>query len=112
MTEGGEERAASRAGGLLEQILSRWSDFQVRTIDSFMSMVFRASALDFGFSPEMEATTRLDPIVDYAFDLFLREAEPAGASAALLDGTVRRVLANRRELSSSRGTPSRCCAVR
>ncbi|MCX7041047.1 MAG: UvrD-helicase domain-containing protein, partial [Spirochaetes bacterium] len=54
VTGGGEERAASRAAELLEQILSRYSDFQVRTIDSFMSMVFRASALDFGFSPEFE----------------------------------------------------------
>jgi ATP-dependent exoDNAse (exonuclease V) beta subunit len=91
---------ADRAGSLLEEILDGWSDFQVRTIDSFMNSVFRGAAIGFGYSPEMEATTRLDPIVDYAFDLFLREAEPGGASAALLDGTVRGVLANRRELSS------------
>jgi ATP-dependent exoDNAse (exonuclease V) beta subunit len=87
---------ADRAGCLLEEILDGWSDFQVRTIDSFMNSVFRGAAIGFGYSPEMEATTRLDPIVDYAFDLFLREAGPGAASAALLDGTVRKVLANRR----------------
>ena len=98
IVEGGA--LADRAGGLLEEILDGWSDFQVRTIDSFMNSVFRGAAIGFGYSPEMEATTRLDPIVDYAFDLFLREAEPGSAPAALLDGTVRKVLANRRDGSA------------
>ncbi len=95
IVEGGA--LADRAAGLLERILDGWSDFQVRTIDSFMNAVFRGAAIGFGYSPEMETTTRLGPIVDYAFDLFLREAGPGGPAAALLDGTVRRVLANRRE---------------
>ncbi len=87
---------AERAALLLDGILDGWSDFQVRTIDSFMNSVFRGAAIGFGYSPEMEATTRLEPIVDYAFDLFLREAEPGSRSAALLEETVRKVLANRR----------------
>jgi ATP-dependent helicase/nuclease subunit A len=93
VTEGGEERAASRAAELLEQILSHYSDFQVRTIDSFMSMVFRASALDFGFSPEFEILLDPAPLLDYAFNLFLRGAREGTARAALLDETVRAVLA-------------------
>ncbi len=91
---------AERAALLLEEVFDGWSDFQVRTIDSFMNSVFRGAAIGFGYSPEMEATTRLAPIVDYAFDLFLREAEPGAASAVLLDDTVRKVLANRREQSA------------
>ena len=95
IVEGGA--LADRAADLLERILDGWSDFQVRTIDSFMNSVFRGAAIGFGYSPETETTTRLGPIVDYAFDLFLREAGPGGPAAALLDGTVRKVLANRRE---------------
>lgn len=87
---------AARAARLLDRILDGWSDFQVRTIDSFMGSVFRAAAIGFGYGPDMEVTTRLDPLVDYAFDLFLREAGAASGAAALLDDTVARVLANRR----------------
>ena len=90
---------AGRAAHLLDDILDGWSDFQVRTIDSFMSSVFRGAAIGFGYSPEMETTLRLAPIVDYAFDLFLREADAGSASAALLDETIRKVLANRGEKS-------------
>ena len=86
---------AERAAGLLDRILDGWSDFQVRTIDSFMNAVFRGAAIGFGYSPETEATTRLGPIVDYAFDLYLREAEAGSPSAALLDELVGRILANR-----------------
>ena len=95
VVEGGA--LADRAAALLERILDGWSEFQVRTIDSFMNSVFRGAAIGFGYSPEMETTTHLGPIVDYAFDLFLREAGPGSPAAALLDGTIRRVLANRRE---------------
>ena len=98
IVEGGA--LAERAGGLLEEILDGWSDFQVRTIDSFMNSVFRGAAIGFGYSPEMETTLRLAPIVDYAFDLFLREADAGSASAALLDETIRKVLANRGEKSA------------
>ena len=65
-----------------------------------MSSVFRGAAIGFGYSPEMETTLRLAPIVDYAFDLFLREADAGSASAALLDETIRKVLANRGEKSA------------
>jgi ATP-dependent helicase/nuclease subunit A len=98
IVSGGE--LADRAARLLDAILDGWSEFQVRTIDSFMNSVFRGAAIGFGYSPEMEATTRLEPIVDYAFDLFLREAEPGRPAAALLDETVRKVLANRRDESA------------
>jgi ATP-dependent exoDNAse (exonuclease V) beta subunit len=89
---GGEERAARGAGPLIELILSRFSEFQVKTIDSFMSMVFRASALDFGYSPEFEIVLEQDALLDYAFTLFLRDATEGSERAALLDRTVRAVL--------------------
>ncbi len=89
---GGEEHAARGAGPLIDLILSRFSEFQVRTIDSFMSMVFRASALDFGYSPEFEIVLEQDALLDYAFTLFLRDATTGSERAALLDRTVRAIL--------------------
>jgi ATP-dependent exoDNAse (exonuclease V) beta subunit len=92
VTAGGEERSARRAGELIEEILSRYSDFQVKTIDSFMSTVFRASALDFGFSPEFEIVMDPEPLIDYAFTLSLRETREGSVRAAFLDETIRTVL--------------------
>ncbi len=92
VTEGGEERTARRAGELIEEILTRYSDFQVSTIDSFMSTVFRASALDFGYSPDFEIVLDAAPLIDYAFTLFLREARDGSPAAVLLDETIRTVL--------------------
>ena len=43
-----------RAGEMVGTILDRYGDFQVRTIDSFMTRVFKATALEFGFQPEFE----------------------------------------------------------
>jgi hypothetical protein len=92
VTEGGEERTARRAGELIEEILTRYSDFQVSTIDSFMATVFRASALDFGYSPDFEIVMDAAPLIDYAFTLFLRQAREGSAPAALLDETIHSVL--------------------
>ncbi len=83
------------AGEVIERVLSRFSEFQVRTIDSFMSMVFRASALDFGYDPEFQIVLEQEPLIDYAFTLFLREAREGSERAALLDSTLRSLLAFR-----------------
>jgi ATP-dependent exoDNAse (exonuclease V) beta subunit len=72
VTSGGAEHLSRKAGELIENILSRFSEFQVRTIDSFMSSVFRASAIDFGFGPDFEVVLDAQPLVDYAWNLFLR----------------------------------------
>ena len=46
----------------------------MRTIDSFMSTVFRASAIDFGFGPEFEIVLDPGPSWTTPSSLFLREA--------------------------------------
>ncbi|MGA2639425.1 MAG: UvrD-helicase domain-containing protein [Spirochaetia bacterium] len=92
VTSGGAERLSRRAGELIENILSRFSEFQVRTIDSFMSSVFRASAIDFGFGPDFEVVLDAQPLVDYAWNLFLREAEAGSGNAKLLDQTIESIL--------------------
>ena len=92
LVDGGAELAARAAGTSIEDILARYSDFQVRTIDSFMSTVFRASALDFGFSPEFEIVLESGPLFDYAFNVFLRETQEGSRRAALLDASIGMVL--------------------
>ena len=88
VTTGGDVGITRSAGDMVEEILQRYSDFQVRTIDSFMSAVFRASALDFGYSPEFEIVMDAAPAAEYAFNLFLRDAREGSPRAALLDETV------------------------
>ncbi|HEY9593838.1 MAG TPA: UvrD-helicase domain-containing protein, partial [Spirochaetia bacterium] len=90
--EGGEERASARATSLVDEILDRFSDFQVQTIDSFMSTIFRASALDFGYAADFEIVMDATPLVDYAFTLFVREAEEGSDRARLLDETIQAIL--------------------
>jgi ATP-dependent helicase/nuclease subunit A len=100
VTAGGAERLSKRAGELIDTIMSRFSEFQVRTIDSFMASVFRASALDFGFGPDFEVVLDPQPLVDYAWNLFLREAHAGSANASLLDRTIESVL----DFKTSAGT--------
>jgi ATP-dependent exoDNAse (exonuclease V) beta subunit len=103
---GGERRVGERAGRLIEEILLRYTDFQVRTIDSFMSMVFRAAALDLGFGPDFEILLDPDPLIDYAFNLFLREAREGSAEAAFLDETIGTVLGYQAEDDAFSWDPS------
>ena len=77
-----------KASNLVEDILTNYSDFQVRTIDSFMVSVFKASALDFGFSPDVEIQLTNDTLIDEAFDAYGREFGSHPEQAALLDHLV------------------------
>jgi ATP-dependent exoDNAse (exonuclease V) beta subunit len=97
ITAADAESLRGRATAVLEAILTRWSDFQVRTIDSFSTEVFRASAIDFGFGPDFEVETEPAPLLEYAFSLFLRAAREGTPEAGLLDRTVQAVLSFRRD---------------
>ena len=68
-----EAELRTRSGELIETILQDYSAFQVQTIDSFMARVFRASALEFGFSPTLEIVLNNRTILDAAFEQFARE---------------------------------------
>lgn len=77
-----------QAGKLVEEILDNYSDFQIRTIDSFLARVFKASALELGLSPDLEIALDSDAILDEAFSLFARELHPGTASARLFDQLI------------------------
>jgi ATP-dependent helicase/nuclease subunit A len=77
-----------RAVELLEHILDNYTDFQVRTIDSFMTTVFKASAIDFGFNPDFEIIMDSSPLLVYSFDLFLRSIRAGSPEAAVLGSII------------------------
>ena len=63
-----EETLRKRAGALVDVILDQYSDFQVQTIDSFLSRVLTVSTLEFGLPPGFEIVLNGDPLLDEAFD--------------------------------------------
>jgi ATP-dependent exoDNAse (exonuclease V) beta subunit len=67
------EQMTERATRAIEEILTHYSDFQVRTIDSFMATVFKSSAIDFGYDPDFEILMDSTSLMAYAFNLFLRD---------------------------------------
>lgn len=84
-----------RAGTLVEEILDNYSDFQIRTIDSFLARVFKASALELGLSPDLEIALDSDAILDEAFTLFARELHAGTSSARLFDQLIQLFLESR-----------------
>lgn len=78
------EKVAEQAGRVVEEILRDYADFEVRTIDSFMTSIFKTSAIDFGFNPEFDILMSKDALMEYSFDLFLREAREGTEVAELL----------------------------
>jgi ATP-dependent exoDNAse (exonuclease V) beta subunit len=75
------DRLPGLAEKAVERILAGFTEFQVTTIDSFITTVFRASAVDLGTSPDFEVV--LDPaeLIDYAFSRFLRTVVPRSSAA-------------------------------
>ncbi len=61
-----------KAEKLIEEILKNYSNFQIRTIDSFMTTILRASAQDFGYNPEFEILMNREALLRKAFDIFLK----------------------------------------
>ncbi len=69
------ERLSQKAENAIEEILNNYSDFRVKTIDSFMATLFKASSTDLGYTPDFEITMNNNEILTYAFELFMRDAK-------------------------------------
>lgn len=89
-------RVETKAEEVVHTILSSYGDFQVRTIDSFMTSVFKASALDFGYSPDFEIAMDNSGLMAYAFDLFLRRVREGTKESVFVTGIIDSMLANRK----------------
>jgi ATP-dependent helicase/nuclease subunit A len=102
-----EELVIARAAHMVDLLLAQYSDFQVRTIDSFLTMIFRECALEFGFQPEAQIALGDYRLVDTAFDLFLRDIERVGTGAEILQPLVDLIQFHRRSDSSFLWDPYR-----
>lgn len=74
------EETAARARARVDEILRDYSDFNVRTIDSFLTTVFKASALELGAVPDASVEFDHDAVIEQAFREFsqtMREGSDA-----------------------------------
>ncbi|MCX6142478.1 MAG: UvrD-helicase domain-containing protein [Ignavibacteriales bacterium] len=84
-----------QATWLIDEILDNYSDFQIQTIDSFLSRVFKASALELGLSPDLEIVLDSAAILDDAFAIFARELRDGTTSTRLVNDLVPLLLESR-----------------
>lgn len=82
------EELSKKAESLIEEILSNYSDFQIKTIDSFIASIFKASAIDFGYNPDFEIVMNIDSFMEYSFELFLKKVKEGSAEAVLLNDVI------------------------
>lgn len=95
-----------KAESRIDEILENYTDFQVRTIDSFMAAVFKASAIDFGYNPEFDILMKNDAIMEYSFNLFLRDVREGSSEAALFSSVISTLNENRKKDTSFLWDPS------
>ena len=94
------EAMQANARMLVTRIFEQYSDFQVMTIDSFMSAVFRSSALELGFPPDVEILLESDALIDEAFATISREMNENPNTVRALE-KVAGLLATMRDESTS-----------
>lgn len=87
-----KEQLSAKAGALIDAILCDYSGFQIQTIDSFIARVFRASALEYGYSPTIEILLDSRPLLDAAFDQFVRELSTESTKKRLLEELTARLM--------------------
>ncbi len=83
-----------RAAEVIEEVLSRYSDLQVKTIDSFMTTIFKASAIDFGYNPDFEILMSNEGLMAYAFELFLRRVREGTDESRLMADVIDIIVEN------------------
>lgn len=94
----GQDEAELRVNAtqLIDEIFENYSDFQVKTIDSFMAAVFKSSSLEYGYHPDFEILLESNNIFDYAFDLFSREVKENSPQALVLDKIIDLISENKK----------------
>ncbi|MEK6566556.1 MAG: UvrD-helicase domain-containing protein, partial [Bacteroidota bacterium] len=77
-----------RADLVLDMILERFSDFQVRTIDSFLISVFQSTALEFGYAQSTDILFSSDKPLAEALAEFTHDAKAQTLHAELVKKLV------------------------
>jgi ATP-dependent exoDNAse (exonuclease V) beta subunit len=83
-----EEELRKRSERGVDIILDQYTDFQVQTIDSFLSRVLTVSAAEFGITPDVEIVLDTTAILDEAFELLAEELGRDGGKRLLLDRLI------------------------
>lgn len=83
---------SEKAEKALEELLNNYSDFQVKTIDSFMTSVFKASAIDFGYNTDFEILMNNQELLSYAFELFIKDMRDGSEKAAIFEKIIDLIL--------------------
>ncbi|HDY70484.1 MAG TPA: hypothetical protein ENH50_02330, partial [Nitrospirae bacterium] len=87
-----ETRLMEKAGEAIERILDNYSDFRIRTIDSFMATIFKASSVDLGYTQDVEIVMNTRSSFEYAFELFLRGVREGERKEALLSEAIYKIM--------------------
>lgn len=101
-----EDILSEKAAKALEELLNNYSDFQVKTIDSFMTSVFKASATDFGYNPDFEILMNNQELLSYAFELFIKNLRDGSKNAKMFAKIIELVLEMKSEDSSYTWDPA------
>jgi ATP-dependent helicase/nuclease subunit A len=102
-----KEDLPDRAEATIDGILKNYTEFQVKTIDSFMTSIYKASAINLGYSPDFDIVMRPENIMAYAFNRFLRGVREKTPEAEFLDQLLEIILEGRGGESSYLWDPSK-----
>jgi ATP-dependent helicase/nuclease subunit A len=102
-----KEHLADKAGATIDEILKNYTEFQVKTIDSFMTSIYKASAINLGYSPDFEIVMVPDNIMAYAFNRFLRRVREGTQEAEFLERLLDIILRSKREEAAYLWDPSK-----
>ena len=90
-----KEYLPDKAGATIDEILKNYTEFQVKTIDSFMTSIYKASAINLGYSPDFEIVMAPESITAYAFNRFLRRVREKTPEADFLEKLLQIILESR-----------------
>ncbi len=102
-----KEHLPAKAGATIDEILRNYTDFQVKTIDSFMTSIYKASAIDLGYSPDFEIVMAPENMMAYAFNRFLRGVREGTPEAEFLERLLEIILDSRGGESAYLWDPSK-----
>jgi ATP-dependent helicase/nuclease subunit A len=102
-----KEDLPDRAEATIDEILKNYTEFQVKTIDSFMTSIYKASAINLGYSPDFDIVMRPENIMAYAFHRFLRGVREKTPEAEFLEKLLEIILESRGGESAYLWDPSK-----
>ncbi|OGP92260.1 MAG: hypothetical protein A2157_19585 [Deltaproteobacteria bacterium RBG_16_47_11] len=102
-----KEYLPDKAGAMIDEILKNYTEFQVKTIDSFMTSIYKASAINLGDNPDFDIVMAPENLMAYAFNRFLRGVREKTPEAEFLEKLLEIILESRGGESAYLWDPSK-----